>query len=147
MGGMGNVLICVKLRIRAKDLWFSCVYFLLLCAYFVQTSKNTGVMKKIIDWYHSFEAWTFRVFDKIADSIVGRWLGEGGRWAWMIFGLVVGLSSCNWYNACHSGAITAITYVLYYRCEYKRDHSWTTMILVFLCSVIGQGIVWLLTEK
>ena len=104
-------------------------------------------MKKIKDILKKIEAWIFRLFYKIADTAVGEWLGEGTRWAWMIIGLVVGLSSCNWYNACHSGVITAIFYVVYDRIEYKRDHSLWTMILTFLCSVAGQGIIQLLTEK
>lgn len=104
-------------------------------------------MKKIIDFFKKIEAWIFRLFDRIANSAVGEWLGEGTRWAWMMIGLVVGLSSCNWYNACHSGIITAIFYVVYYRIEYKRDHSWWTFILTFLCSVAGQGLIQILTEK
>lgn len=104
-------------------------------------------MRSIIDFFKKIEAWIFRLFDKIADTAVGEWLGEGTRWAWMIIGLVVGLSSCNWYNACHSGVIAAIFYVVYYRIEYKRDHSWWTMILTFLCSVAGQGIIQILTEQ
>ena len=71
----------------------------------------------------------------------------GTRWAWMIVGLIVGLSSCNYYNACHAGVIAAIFYVVYYRIEYKKDHSWLTMVLVLLCSVAGQAIIQLLTEK
>lgn len=104
-------------------------------------------MKKIIDFFKKIEAWFFRLFDKIADTAVGEWLGEGTRWAWMLIGLVVGLSSCNWYNACHSGVITAIFYVVYDRIEYKRDHSWWTFILTFLCSVAGQGLIQILTER
>ena len=80
-------------------------------------------------------------------KFIGRFIKWETRWAWMLAGLVVGLSSCNWYNACHSGVIAAIMYVLYYRCEYKKDHSWWTMILTFLCSVVGQGIIQLLTEQ
>lgn len=86
-------------------------------------------------------------FDKVADSAIGKWLEDGGRWVWMIWGLIVGLSSCNWYNACHSGVITAIFYVVYYRIEYKKDHSWLTMVLVLLCSVLGQGLIQILTEQ
>lgn len=104
-------------------------------------------MRKIKDILKKIEAWIFRLFDKIANTAVVEWLGEGTRWAWMLIGLVVGLSSCNWYNACHSGVIAAIFYVVYFRIEYKRDHSWWTMILTFLCSVAGQGIIQLLTER
>lgn len=104
-------------------------------------------MKKIIEWYKSNEAWALKVLDKISDTMVGRWLDEGGRWAWMLAGFIVGLSSCNWYNAAHSGVIISIFYVVYFRVEYKKDHSWWTMILTFLCSVVGQGIIQLLTEQ
>lgn len=104
-------------------------------------------MKAIIDFLKKIEAGIFRVFDKIADTAVDEWFSEGTRWAWMLIGLVVGLSSCNWYNACHSGVIAAIFYVVYFRIEYKRDHSWWTMILTFLCSVAGQGLIQILTEQ
>ena len=77
---------------------------------------------------------------------LGEWFSDT-RWVWMLVGLVVGLSSCNFYNAAHSGVIAAIMYVLYYRCEYKKDHSWLTMVLVLLCSVAGQGLIQLLTEQ
>ena len=104
-------------------------------------------MKKIKDIFKQIKTWLPDAFAWLADSAFGKWLGENTRLAWMIIGLVVGLSSCNWYNACHSGIITAIFYVVYDRIEYKRDHSWWTMILTFLCSVLGQGIIRLLTEK
>lgn len=78
---------------------------------------------------------------------LGEWVKKDTRWVWMLIGLVVGLSSCNFYNAVHSGVIAAIMYVLYYRCEYKKDHSWLTMVLVLLCSILGQGIIQLLTEQ
>lgn len=104
-------------------------------------------MKKIKDILKSIEAKIFAAFDWIADLAVVQWLTQETRLAWMIIGLVVGLSSCNWYNACHSGVITAIFYVVYYRIEYKKDHSWITFILVLLCSVLGQGLIQLLTER
>lgn len=104
-------------------------------------------MRKIKDYFKAIKAGISDAFAWLADSAFGRWLIENTRLAWMIIGLVVGLSSCNWYNACHSGIITAIFYVVYYRIEYKRDHSWWTMILTFLCSVAGQGIIQLLTER
>ena len=77
---------------------------------------------------------------------LGEWFSDT-RWVWMLVGLVVGLSSCNFYNAAHSGVIAAIMYVLYYRCEYKKDHSWLTMVLVLLCSILGQGLIQILTER
>lgn len=67
---------------------------------------------------------------KIKDILkaLSEWFGKDTRWVWMLVGLVVGLSSCNFYNAVHSGIIAAIFYVVYYRIEYKKDHSWLTMI-------------------
>lgn len=102
---------------------------------------------KAIKTLLKIKAWLKNAFDKVADSAIGKWLEDGGRWVWMLIGLVVGLSSCNWYNACHSGVITAIFYVVYFRIEYKKDHSWLTMLLVLLCSVAGQGLIQILTEQ
>lgn len=104
-------------------------------------------MKKIKNILKSIEAKIFAAFDWIAKLAIVQWLTKETRLTWMITGLVVGLSSCNWYNACHSGIITAIFYVVYYRIEYKRDHSWWTFILTFLCSVAGQGLAYILTEQ
>lgn len=104
-------------------------------------------MKKIKEILKSIEAKIFAAFDWIANLAIVQWLTQETRLYWMIIGLITGLTSCNWYNACHSGVITAIFYVVYYRIEYKRDHSWLTMLLVLLCSVLGQGIVQLLTER
>lgn len=80
-------------------------------------------------------------------KFIGSFVKRETRWAWMIFGLVVGLSSCNWYNAAHSGVIMSILYVVYFRVEYKKDHSWITTGLVLLCSFAGFGIIKLLTQK
>lgn len=102
---------------------------------------------KAIKTLLKIKAWLKNAFDKFADSAIYKWLEDGGRLAWMVWGLIAGLSSCNWYNACHSGIIVAIFYVVYFRIEYRKDHSWWTMILTFLCSVAGQGIIQLLTEK
>jgi hypothetical protein len=86
---------------------------------------------------------------KIKDILkaLGEWVKKGTRLVWMVWGLIVGLSSCNFYNACHSGIIAAIFYVVYYRIEYKKDHSWLTMVLVLLCSILGQGLIQILTEQ
>ncbi len=80
-------------------------------------------------------------------KFIGRFIKWETRWAWMLAGLVVGLSSCNWYNAAHSGVITSIFYVVYFRVEHKKDHSWITTALVLLCSFAGFGIIKLLTQK
>ena len=52
---------------------------------------------KIIDWYHSFESFMFRIFDNIADTVVGRWLGEGTKWGWLLLGFILGLMSDSFY--------------------------------------------------
>lgn len=70
---------------------------------------------------------------KFSNSWLGTWFSMETRWAWMLAGLVVGLSSCNWYNAAHSGVIMSIFYVVYYRVEYKKDHNHCIGAALLVC--------------
>lgn len=102
---------------------------------------------KIIDWYYSFESWLFRVFDKIADTVVGRWLGEGTKWGWLIFGFILGLMSDSFYCSSLVGGTAIIAYVASIGKEWKLKGSFLLCALIIVLAMAGYGLVELLTEK
>ena len=102
---------------------------------------------KIIDWYYSFESWLFRVFDMIADTAVGRWLGEGTKWGWLILGFILGLMSDSFYCSSLVGGTAIIAYVASIGKEWKLKGSLLLCALIIVLAMAGYGLADLLTEK
>lgn len=104
-------------------------------------------MKKVIEWYKSFEAWCFKLFDKIADTAVGEWFGEGARWAWMLLGFILGFMSDSIYCASLVGGTAIIAYVASIGKEWKLKGSFLLCALIIVLALAGYGLADLLTEK
>ena len=104
-------------------------------------------MKKIIEFFKKIEAWIFRLFDKIADTAVGEWLGEGTRWAWLIFGFILGVFSDSFYCSSLVGGTAIIAYVASIGKEWKLKGSLLLCALIIVLALAGYGLADLLTEK
>lgn len=104
-------------------------------------------MKKILDFFKKVEAWIFRLFDKIADTAVGEWLGEDTKWAWLVFGFILGFFSDSFYCASLVGGTAIIAYVARIGKEWKLKGSYLICALILALAFAGYGLVELLTEK
>lgn len=104
-------------------------------------------MKKIKEWYQSFETWVFKVFDKIADTAVGEWLGEGTKWGWLIFGFILGVFSDSFYCASLVGGTAIIAYVASIGKEWKLKGSLLLCAMIIVLALASYGLADLLTEK
>ena len=104
-------------------------------------------MKAILDFFKKIEAWIFRLFDKIADTAVGEWLGEGTKWGWLIFGFILGVFSDSFYCASLVGGTAIIAYFSSIHKEWRAKGSYLVVALILALAFAGYGLVELLTEQ
>lgn len=104
-------------------------------------------MKAILDFFKKVEAWIFRLFDKIADTAVGEWLGEGTKWGWLIFGFILGGFSDSFYCSSLVGGTAIIAYFASIHKEWRAKGSYLVVALILVLAMAGYGLVDLLTEK
>ena len=104
-------------------------------------------MKAIIEFFKKIEAWIFRLFDKIADTAVCQWLSEDTKWAWLIFGFILGAFSDSFYCASLVGGTAIIAYFASIHKEWKLKGSLLLCALIIVLAMAGYGLADLLTEK
>ena len=102
---------------------------------------------KIKEWYQSFETLVFKFFDKIAETKVGEWLGEGTKWGWLIIAFILGCLSDSFYCCSLVGGTAIIAYGAHIGNMWKLRGSYLLCVLMLLFTFAGYGLVELLTEK
>lgn len=104
-------------------------------------------MKKIKDFFEHIKTWLSNAFNKVADSVIGKWLVENTKWGWLVFGFILGVFSDSFYCSSLVGGTAIIAYVASIRKEWKLKGSYLLCALIIILAMVGYGLVELLTKK